>query len=152
MSFDLSLKSVDQQQKQLAVRHESIVIFYKVKGPCISQEKWIWIVRGIITEPNSLLYLIKDTLKGFNDLKNKQQKCMKQFFYIFYFFKNFMDPFCGWGSTALRLEPLWGGSLLFTNKFQEIPGTHYVKVFIFWKFIQYASIHQSIYIEIKHKC
>ena len=42
-----------------------------------------------------------------------------------------MDPFCGWGSTASRLEPLRGGSLLFTNKFQEIPDAHYVKVFIF---------------------
>ena len=29
--------------------------------------------------------------------------------------KNFMAPFYGWGSTASRLEPLWGGSLLFTT-------------------------------------
>ena len=28
--------------------------------------------------------------------------------------KNFMAPFYGWGSTASRLEPLRGGSLLFT--------------------------------------
>ena len=28
-----------------------------------------------------------------------------------------MAPFYGWGSTASRLEPLWGGSLLFTTKF-----------------------------------
>ena len=27
---------------------------------------------------------------------------------------NFMAPFYGWGSTASRLEPLRGGSLLFT--------------------------------------
>ena len=27
--------------------------------------------------------------------------------------KNFMAPFYGWGSTASRLEPLRGGSLLF---------------------------------------
>ena len=26
-----------------------------------------------------------------------------------------MAPFYGWGSTASRLEPLRGGSLLFTN-------------------------------------
>ena len=41
--------------------------------------------------------------------------------------KNFMAPFYGWGSTASRLEPLRGGSLLFTTKFPEIPGTgfHY---------------------------
>ena len=35
---------------------------------------------------------------------------------------NFMYPFYGWGSTASRLEPLRGGSLLFTTKFPEIPG------------------------------
>ena len=32
-----------------------------------------------------------------------------------------MAPFYGWGSTASRLEPLQGGSLLFTTKFPEIP-------------------------------
>ena len=30
----------------------------------------------------------------------------------------------GWGSTASRLEPLWGGSLFFTTKFPEIPGMY----------------------------
>ena len=39
---------------------------------------------------------------------------------------NFMAPFYGWGSTASRLEPLRGGSLLFTTKFPEIPGTHFI--------------------------
>ena len=39
-----------------------------------------------------------------------------------------MAPFCGWGSTALRLEPLRGGSLLFTTKLPEIPGTHFIKL------------------------
>ena len=29
-------------------------------------------------------------------------------------------------STASRLEPLRGGSLLFTSKFPEIPGTHFI--------------------------
>ena len=32
---------------------------------------------------------------------------------------NFMAPFYGWGSTASRLEPLRGDSLLFTTKFLE---------------------------------
>ena len=36
-----------------------------------------------------------------------------------------MAPFDGWGSTASRLEPLRGGSLLFTTKFPEISGTHF---------------------------
>ena len=30
-----------------------------------------------------------------------------------------MAPFYGWGSTASRLEPLWGGSLLFTLSSQN---------------------------------
>ena len=42
------------------------------------------------------------------------------------FKKNFMAPFYGWGLTASRLEPLRGGSLLFTTKFLEIPGTHFI--------------------------
>ena len=37
-----------------------------------------------------------------------------------------MAPFHGWGSIAPRLEPLRGGSLLFTTKFPEIPGTHFI--------------------------
>ena len=39
---------------------------------------------------------------------------------------NFMAPFYGWGSTASRLVPLRGDSLLFTTKFPEIPGTHFI--------------------------
>ena len=34
--------------------------------------------------------------------------------------KNFMAPFYGWGSTASGLQPLQGGSLLFTIQFPEI--------------------------------
>ena len=37
-----------------------------------------------------------------------------------------MAPFYGWGLTVLRLEPLRGDSLLFTTKFPEIPGTHFI--------------------------
>ena len=37
-----------------------------------------------------------------------------------------MTPFYGSGSTASRLEPLRGGSLFFTTKFPEIPGTHFI--------------------------
>ena len=39
---------------------------------------------------------------------------------------NFMAPFYGWGSTASRLQPLQGGSLLFTIQFPKIPGTHFI--------------------------
>ena len=41
---------------------------------------------------------------------------------------NFMVPFYGWGSTASRLEPLQGGSLLFTTKFPEIADTHFINL------------------------
>ena len=37
-----------------------------------------------------------------------------------------MAPFYGWGSTASSLESLRGGSLLFTTKFPEITGTHFI--------------------------
>ena len=37
-----------------------------------------------------------------------------------------MVLFHGWGSTASRLEQLQGGSLLFTIKFPECFGTHFL--------------------------
>ena len=37
-----------------------------------------------------------------------------------------MASFYGWGSTASRLDLLQEGSLLFTNKFPEIPSTHFI--------------------------
>ena len=37
-----------------------------------------------------------------------------------------MAPFYGCGSTASRLVPLPGGSLHFTIKLQDIPGTHFI--------------------------
>ena len=37
-----------------------------------------------------------------------------------------MSPFYGWGSPASRLESHQGGSLLFTTKFPEISGTHFI--------------------------
>ena len=40
--------------------------------------------------------------------------------------KDFMALFYGWDSTASRLEPLWGGSLLFPIKFPEIGGTYFL--------------------------
>ena len=39
--------------------------------------------------------------------------------------KNFMAAFYGSRSIASRLEPLRGGSLLFTTKFPQISGTHF---------------------------
>ena len=37
-----------------------------------------------------------------------------------------MSPFYRWGSTTSRPEPIQGGSLFFTTKFPEIPGTHFI--------------------------
>ena len=42
--------------------------------------------------------------------------------------KNFMALFHGWGSTASRLKPLQGGSLILTSKFPENPGTHFINL------------------------
>ena len=39
-----------------------------------------------------------------------------------------MAPLYGWGSTALRLDPLQGCSLLFTTKFPEITGSHFINL------------------------
>ena len=40
----------------------------------------------------------------------------------------FMASFYQWDSTASRLKPLRGGSLLFATKFPEIPGTHFTNL------------------------
>ena len=37
-----------------------------------------------------------------------------------------MTPFYGWGSSASMLELLREGSLRFTAKFPEIPGTNFI--------------------------
>ena len=39
-----------------------------------------------------------------------------------------MAPFYGWGWTTPRLGPVWGGNLIFTTKFPEIPGTHFIEL------------------------
>ena len=65
------------------------------------------------------MYLKRDVVSKIQELPNDE---------VCQFFKkeDFMVPFYGWGATASRLEPLRGGSLLFTNKFREIPGTHFI--------------------------
>ena len=39
-----------------------------------------------------------------------------------------MALFYGWGSTASRLVPLRGGNLVFTTKFPDIPGSHFINL------------------------
>ena len=61
-----------------------------------------------------MLYSIKDIISTFNCLLKKTKK--KQTLWL---------TFYGWDSTFSKLEPLLGGSLFFTNKFPETPGTHF---------------------------
>ena len=69
-------------------------------------------------KPQDLLKeILKKKTKKKTEHNIKQEKLKK---------KNFMAPFYGWGSTASKLEPLRGGSLLFTTKLPEIPGTHFI--------------------------
>ena len=42
--------------------------------------------------------------------------------------KNLYGPFLWMGSTASRLVPLPRGSLHFTTRFPDIPGTHFIDI------------------------
>ena len=43
-------------------------------------------------------------------------------------FKKLYGPILWMGSTASMLQPLQGGSLLFTTKFPEILGTYFINL------------------------
>ena len=49
----------------------------------------------------------------------QEKKTLKTLWVLFFY---------GWGSTASRLQPLRGGSLLFTIQLLEIPGTHFINL------------------------
>ena len=55
--------------------------------------------------------------------------------------KNCLAPFYGWGSTASRLEPLQGGSLLFTTKFLEISGTNFINLRGMKGWVDFGATH-----------
>ena len=57
------------------------------------------------------------TLKKFTDRFN---------WHIWWKTQIFRAPFSEWGSSASRLESVRWVSLLFTTKFPEIPGTHFI--------------------------
>ena len=61
-----------------------------------------------------------------DQVKNILKTAFHKLYFLHFFFLNFMASFYGWDSTASRLEPLRGGSLLFTTKSPEIPGTHFI--------------------------
>ena len=58
----------------------------------------------------------KNLQHGSTDVNYNYKKTLKTLWPLFY----------GWGSTASRLQPLRGGSLLFTIQFPEIPGAHFI--------------------------
>ena len=67
---------------------------------------------------------LMDTAKktGTDAAKIASKRAVKKKLYL-----NFMAPFYyGCGSTASRLQPLRGGSLLFTIQFPEISGAHFI--------------------------
>ena len=57
---------------------------------------------------------------------------------------NFLAPFYGWGSTASRLETVQGGSLLFTTKFPEIPGTYFINLRMMTGCIKFGATHPVV--------
>ena len=61
-----------------------------------------------------------------------------------------MAHFYGWGSTASGLEPLRGGSLLFTTKFPEIPGIQFTFLLHYFCRTYFASGEITISCEIFH--
>ena len=69
----------------------------------------------------NIFVLLYKLHKKFNVLNNTIHSIKCKYNYK----KKLMAPFYGWGSTASRLEPL-RGSLLFTTKSPEIPGTHFI--------------------------
>ena len=58
---------------------------------------------------------------------------------------NFIAPFYGLGSTAWWLEPLKGGSLIFTIKFSEIPEPHFIDFGRLKGWVDLAAIQWSYY-------
>ena len=67
---------------------------------------------------NIYTYYTESTLKPYHKSILKTTTTIKKLY----------DPFYRWGSTASRLEPIQGGSLLFTTTFPEIPGTHFINL------------------------
>ena len=96
----------------------SFQMFLQIRGMCF--HFWYQFV-----ENYSLEYSVSNSLPAFLIFLNEKQHVLQV---MRWENKNFMAPFYGWGSTASRQELLWGGSLLFTTKFPEIPGTHFVKL------------------------
>ena len=70
MGSDLFLRPVNQQRRQLAVGHYSIVVFSQSQELVYQLGKlsWLCIVRGTIAEPSSLLHSVRDLKLYYNTL------------------------------------------------------------------------------------
>ena len=75
---------------------------------------------------------------------SKNYITLRKKFLPFILKNNFMAPFCGWGSTASRLEPLRGDSLLFTTKSPEIPGTHLIDLGTMKGWVDLGASHSVV--------
>ena len=101
-------------------------------------------------------YIIQSTAIFFSMQGSPKNGAFKFWNILIFKKKNFMALFYGWGSTASRLEPLRGGRLLFTTKFREIPGTHFIGLWRMrgwanhgatqWIWMQYPWVGNQLYI------
>ena len=102
---------------------------------CIKLEPQLLLWNTLQSWPKGLWFIIHGKAFNFHDwifcyhepFPNNRKNQRKQTIDL-HLKKNFKAPFYGWGSIASKLEPLWGGSLLFTTKLQEIPGTHFINL------------------------
>ena len=79
-------------------------------------------IKGKVIQNNVTYLIISSMQMHLHVLRHFRvcySKMLKKNFFLWPFFY-------GWGSTASRLQPLRGGSLLFTIQFPEIPGTHFI--------------------------
>ena len=83
--------------------------------PKISRYLYLLTTRCMANSLFSFFQILTFEQTFFDNITKKNEKKLK-----------FYGPFLWMSSTASWLEPLRGGSLLFTAKFPEIPGTHFI--------------------------
>ena len=99
------------------------------------QQSWLLVARD--RSMNAVITNIKVFIIGWLNFLKSCEFFMKK--------KNFMAPFYGWGSTASRLEPLRGGSLLCTTKFPEIRSTHFIYLGRMKGWVDLGAAHWKIH-------
>ena len=100
-----------------------ILLGHRFQNQLLCLSKWLkcWLIKSIFDVINNRIksFVIDRFVMFLWILRIMRCHCLKKK-------KNFMAPFYRWSSTFSRLEPLWGGSLLFTIRFPDIPGTHFI--------------------------